>query len=372
MLSYWEKESFVKYDYLIVGGGLVGLSTAASLAEKYPKRKIAILERGILPTGASTKNAGFACFGNPTELLAEIESIGEEAMLRLVQKRWQGLQRLRKRLSDTQTGFKQTGSYEILLNVPENLPQKIAYLNRLLKPIFASDVFSIENDKKIKYFGFSEKIAKKLIFDAFEGQLHTGKLISNLQSYVQKKGVKVFNGCNVGQFKDFGNEVAVLINQKVEFTAKKVAVCTNAFATQMFSLPIKPGRGQVLVTKPIKNLKIHGNFHFDEGFYYFRNVGKNQLLFGGGRNIDFEGETSTDLHTTEKVISNLEEKLQRLILPNTPYEVEMAWAGIMAYTPNREPIIELCSSNIALGLALNGMGVAIGTLVGEQTACLLD
>lgn len=372
MLSYWEKESFVKYDYLIVGGGLVGLSTAASLIEKYPKKKIAILERGILPTGASTKNAGFACFGNPTELIAEIETIGEEAMRQLVAKRWQGLQKLRKRLSDEKTGFKQTGSHEILLQVPDNLEEKISSLNSLLKPIFENQVFKIENDEKINNFGFSSKFAKKLIFNSFEGQLHTGKLMSNLQHYVQKKGVKILNGCSVGQFKDFGNGVAVLVNQEVEFTAKKVAVCTNAFATQMFSLPIKPGRGQVLVTKPIKNLKIQGNFHFEEGFYYFRNVGKNQILFGGGRNIDFEGETSTELQTTQKIISNLEEKLQTMIIPNIQYEIEMTWAGIMAYTPNREPIIELCSSNIGLGLALNGMGVAIGTLVGEQTALLLE
>lgn len=372
MLSYWEKQSFTKYDYLVVGGGLVGLSAAASLAEKYPKKRIAILERGLFPAGASTKNAGFACFGNPTELLAEIETIGEEAMLKLVQKRWQGLQKLRKRLSDTKTGFKQTGSYEILLHLPENLSEKINYLNQLLKSVFGEVVFNVESQEKIKYFGFESKIAKNLIFNKFEGQLHTGKLIDNLQYYVQKKGVKIFNGCNAGQFKDFGNEVAILVNNEIEFTARKVAVCTNAFAAEMFSLPIKPGRGQVLVTKPIKNLKIKGNFHFDEGFYYFRNVGKNQILFGGGRNFDFEGETSTELQTTQKIIANLEEKLQTLILPNTPYEIEMAWAGIMAYTPNREPIVEMCSSNIALGVALNGMGVAIGTLVGEQIAHLLD
>ncbi|GAB4487845.1 MAG: FAD-dependent oxidoreductase [Raineya sp.] len=372
MLSYWEKESFTKYDYLVVGGGLVGLSTAASLAEKYPKKKIAILERGIFPTGASTKNAGFACFGNPTELLAEIETIGEEAMLQLVQKRWRGLQKLRQRLPDTKTGFKQTGSHEILLHLPDNLTEKITYLNRLLNPIFQDNVFTIQTDAKINYFGFSNEVAKKLIFNSFEGQLHTGKLMSHLQHYVQKKGVKIFNGCNAGQFKDFGNGVAVLVNQEIEFRAKKVAVCTNAFAGQMFSLPIKPGRGQVLVTKPIKNLKIRGNFHFDEGFYYFRNVGSNQILFGGGRNIDFEGESTIELQTTQKIMANLEEKLQTLILPGIPYEIEMTWAGIMAYTPNREPIVELCSSNIAWGLALNGMGVAIGTLVGEETARLLD
>jgi len=62
-LSVWEKESFVQYDVVIVGAGITGLSTAASLIEQRPELKILVLERGLLPTGASTRNAGFACDG---------------------------------------------------------------------------------------------------------------------------------------------------------------------------------------------------------------------------------------------------------------------------------------------------------------------
>ena len=32
-LSFWEHQSFLKYDYVIVGSGIVGLSTAAHLKE---------------------------------------------------------------------------------------------------------------------------------------------------------------------------------------------------------------------------------------------------------------------------------------------------------------------------------------------------
>jgi gamma-glutamylputrescine oxidase len=43
----------------------------------------------------------------------------------------------------------------------------------------------------------------------------------------------------------------------------------------------------------------------------------------------------------------------------------------MAFTPNRKPIVECCTKNIAVGVALNGMGVAIGTTVAEEIAQLL-
>jgi glycine/D-amino acid oxidase-like deaminating enzyme len=39
----------------------VGLSTACSILEKHPEQQVVILEKGVIPTGASTKNAGFIC-----------------------------------------------------------------------------------------------------------------------------------------------------------------------------------------------------------------------------------------------------------------------------------------------------------------------
>ena len=72
-LSFWEKSLyFESLDFTIIGAGIVGLSTAIFLKEKFPGSKILILERGYLPSGASTKNAGFACFGSPTELLDDL------------------------------------------------------------------------------------------------------------------------------------------------------------------------------------------------------------------------------------------------------------------------------------------------------------
>lgn len=43
---------------------IVGLSVAACVLEKHPKKRVILLERGVLPTGASTKNAGFIATGS--------------------------------------------------------------------------------------------------------------------------------------------------------------------------------------------------------------------------------------------------------------------------------------------------------------------
>src|SRR5690606_14836356 len=114
MLSYWEQHSLLTYDHIIIGSGIVGLSLAIELKEKYPAHRVLVLERGLLPTGASTRNAGFACMGSPTELLDDLTHMTEAEVLSLFEKRKQGLAILRKRLGDEHIGYEASGSYELI------------------------------------------------------------------------------------------------------------------------------------------------------------------------------------------------------------------------------------------------------------------
>ncbi|MCB0620932.1 MAG: FAD-dependent oxidoreductase, partial [Saprospiraceae bacterium] len=99
--SFWERSSLLgRPDLVVIGSGIVGLTAAIRLRERFPDRRVVVLERGSLPSGASTRNAGFACFGSMTELLADLEARPEEEVWQLVGRRWQGLQRLRALLGD--------------------------------------------------------------------------------------------------------------------------------------------------------------------------------------------------------------------------------------------------------------------------------
>src|SRR6185369_8374728 len=100
-LSYWEQESFFNHiDLLVIGGGIVGLNAAWHAKKIAPRLKVAVFERGSIPMGASTRNAGFACFGSPSELLDDLSRNSEEEVFSLVEKRWKGLSKLRKNLGD--------------------------------------------------------------------------------------------------------------------------------------------------------------------------------------------------------------------------------------------------------------------------------
>ena len=142
-------------------------------------------------------------------------------------------------------------------------------------------------------------------------------------------------------------------------------VATNGFANQLLKIKdVMPARAQVLITEPIPSLKFKGTFHYDEGYYYFRNIG-NRVLFGGGRNLDFKTETTTDLSLNTKIQQHLELLLKTVILPKTPFKVEQRWCGIMGVGQIKKPIIKKTSHNIVCAVRMGGMGVAIGSLVGK-------
>lgn len=369
--SYWENKTWLSnIDFAVIGSGIVGVSCALSLRKKHPKSKIVIFERGILPSGASTKNAGFACFGSISEILDDLKSHSESEVVQLVNDRVEGLKLLRNTLGDHHLNYQENGGFELFIEQDRHLfeacSSQIPYINNLLRPIFKDDVFS----EKENFFGFKQ-IHPKLIFSKFEGQIDTGKMMLGLLKKAFQEDILIINSSEITKISDLGNAVSIQINSKFEATAKKVFIATNGFAKQFLKEDVQPARAQVLVTKPIKDLKIKGTFHLDRGYYYFRNI-EDRILLGGGRNLDFEAERTTEMELTQLVQTRLEELLQTVILPNQDFEIDQRWSGIMGIGKQKKPILKAISNNVFCGVRLGGMGVAIGSAVGKQLSEFID
>ena len=87
--------------------------------------------------------------------------------------------------------------------------------------------------------------------------------------------------------------------------------------------------------------------------------------------MDFEGETTTDLQQTEIIQNKLEQLLKEVILPETEFQIEHRWSGIMGLGASKNPIVEQLSNHVYCGVRLGGMGVAIGSLIGTELADLI-
>jgi glycine/D-amino acid oxidase-like deaminating enzyme len=372
--SFWESQTWLNADCIIVGAGIVGLNAALALHTAQPNKRILVLERGALPVGASTKNAGFACFGSLSEIAVDLDTLTENEVVDLIRMRWNGLQLLRKNLGDAGIGLEELGSYEVFTDAQEELFQRscaiMEQFNTHLKKIMGIDeVFSIR-DEKINEFQF--KGVKHLIFNRAEGQINSGLMMQNLLELVRSKGITVLNGLELLSWKEETDHLRIQTDQLGELDCQQLLICTNGFAAQLLpELDVQPGRAQVLITRPIDQLPFKGCFHMDEGYYYFRNVG-NRVLFGGGRNLDKQGETTYSHETSERIQASLESYLREVILPNTPFEIEQRWAGTLGLGNTRLPIVKAITSRVFCAVRMGGMGVAIGSLVGQEAATLMQ
>jgi gamma-glutamylputrescine oxidase len=369
-LSFWEKSTYIdSIDYLIVGSGIVGLSTAIELKSKYPRARIVILERGYLPTGASTKNAGFSCFGSPSELLDDLSHTPKDKIIATVRLRWEGLQLLQGRISPEKLNFDACGSFDLFTAQEETEYKKcvaeLEHLNALIEEaIGLTACYRVAKPEEFAQF----KGVIGAIFNQYEGKINTGSTLNELLRLAIEKGIQVLNGISVSSLHPDSKQPMATTNYG-ELQAKKIIVCTNGFASTLFpNEPVEPARAQVVVTSPIPNLKLPSTYHYDKGYYYFRTVDDNRILIGGARNADFKGERTMELTCTEFILNHIKSMLCEIIVPDTPFEIAYQWAGIMGVGSEKYPIIKEVSPGILAGIRLGGMGVAMGSAVGKKIA----
>ena len=373
-LSVWEKESFfAPKDVIILGSGLSGLWSTYYLLKKAPSLSVAIIDRGLIPAGASTRNAGFACFGSVTELLHDIKEMGQDNLLALVEMRYRGLERIRQLFGRGDIGFELCGGYELLsdnnVNEYSHIGEKMEFLNSLLASFTGHKKLFRFAAGKVGVFGFSG--VSQIIENELEGVLHPGRLCQALLRQVQSMGAIVLNGIEVSSFEKEGSRFHLLNRQQVPLKAQRLLVCTNAFARELLpNLDVIPARGQILLTAPIEGLRFRGAFHYDEGFYYFRHLG-NRILLGGARNKAFEQETTVQMETTDIIQQELERFLGHHLIPGIPYTITDRWSGIMGMGRDKMPIIKEVKEDVFCALRMSGMGVALTPIAGDQAANMI-
>ena len=79
--SWWEKDTLARpYNLIVVGSGITGLSSALFFKRSRPGARVLVVDRGFWPTGATARNAGFACFGSAGELFDDLAAESEQAV----------------------------------------------------------------------------------------------------------------------------------------------------------------------------------------------------------------------------------------------------------------------------------------------------
>lgn len=368
--SYWEQKHLLSnIDYLIVGIGLVGLQTAINIKEKYPKSKVVAVDRYPWSLGASTRNAGFACFANISEILEDLQNDSPPNVYGTISKRYSGLQKLRSKFGDREIGYTEKGSCEIFTkkNSGQLSPciDSLQGVNTILeRELGLERVFTYKSNNPLPN-------TIGAIHNNYEGQLHTGKLYDTIYGYAQQIGVKLYGGIEVKEWTK-GESISVLATNHYELSTQNLILCTNAFTNQLIDENITPCRGQVIVSEQVDELPCIGLYMFDSGYYYWRDI-DNRILLGGARNLDVSGETSYEIEPNEKIIAELKRFMNEQIF-GKKVKIEYEWSGIlgMGKENKKKPIVKELEPNIYIAARLGGMGVALSAEIAEEVVGMIS
>ncbi|MEL6123929.1 MAG: FAD-dependent oxidoreductase, partial [Bacteroidota bacterium] len=303
--------------------------------------------------------AGFACFGSVSEIAADLDRYGYDAVLSQVQMRRQGLEDLAA--IGSSIDFMRYGGTEVFRDEEtfESAQARIAEVNEMM----GADIF-FEAEQRL-----TSRLYQRCIHNLIEGQLHPSKYHRLLQREALRSGVELLTGVNVVEITD-GRRCYEVTTDHGSFRSPLLLNTTNALASRLDpELAVVAVRNQVMMTDPMSNLQLRGTYHLDGGYIYFRNVG-DRVLIGGGRHLH-KSEQSHLLELNPDNQNYLEQLLRDVILPGHSFTISKRWSGILSGGDHRLPIVKEQRPGYYVAVRLAGMGVAIGSLIGRNAASLL-
>ncbi len=373
--SYWEKSLMPsECDVCIVGGGFTGAWTAHYLSQMAPGLKIVILENQIASRGASTRNAGFLCYGSPSEVLEDMENMGTAKTRELILMRYSGLQQIKNTIPASAAQISWDGGCEIFTQdnptLYERVMEQLEGINRLIESTTGQSPYTPLPNDQLPGGG---KNGSKGIAIQGEGQIQPAKLLAYINNLNDSRGVSLCEGTAVNSIQNEDEHSVINTNRSLRIRSKKVLIATNGFFNRLYpgSNEVVPARNTVLLLKTPENFTLKGNYHAERGYIYFRSV-DGMLLIGGGRHWLAEEEKGDEMRVNEELKSRLTQwAKENLFSRDTQLEEVMSWSGIIGTGSEKYPLLEWKDKNVLAAVRLSGMGVALSPVIARKAAVML-
>lgn len=376
-VSLWQDKSktsnseIEKFDIVIVGGGIAGISTAFWLLKEDQGLKIALVEKGQLGSGATGRNAGFITCGSVEHFNRLVGKHGERDALEMWKFSEENLRLLEEHIicdSANQLQFEKKGSFSLASTKEEFIELKKSY--ELMKKL-GIEVEILEEEEvktRLNAQGFVGGI--KYVNDA---SIHPMLLLNEIYSkFSDDEFFTLFENSEVFNIEQAGENKRVYTKQGV-LECPIVIMATNGYSAQLhpyFEDKIYPTRGQILATEPIEALlegPCYANFVLD----YFRQTPSGEIVIGGFRQLKKDTEVGYSDEVTSVIQNALEDFLKKHIPKASEVKITHRWSGIMGFSTDGQPMVGAIPSDAQIyfigGFTAHGLGLAF-----HSGKCLVD
>jgi glycine/D-amino acid oxidase-like deaminating enzyme len=368
----------ISTEFLIIGGGFTGLSTAYYLKKLNPNSDITLIEKEYIGFGASGRNAGFcmSLFGLDLSLTAL--RYGKANTLSAYQYTKSGIKMVKNFIEENQIDcdFEYPGFIRVATSK--------LYEKRLFKEYqFALNIGIDDakwlNKEEIKGYIYSPIIRCGWLEENC-GLLNPAKLAIGMKNLIEKKGVKIYEKTPFVKIKKLNNGYEVK-TEKGSIKTKKIVFATNAYSHLINYIKRKqvPAFTHIVLTEPLTDnqikeigwLKRQGLEDSRNLIHYFRLTKDNRLLMGGEDvTVAFGKKMNYDLNP--KTFNKLLDFIYKIFPPLKGIKIEYKWGGPVSITLDLIPAIGFIGSKDAIfSLGCIGHGVSLTHINGLTIAELL-
>ncbi|RUW44178.1 sarcosine oxidase subunit beta family protein, partial [Mesorhizobium sp. M1A.F.Ca.ET.072.01.1.1] len=329
------------YDYVIVGGGGHGLSTAYYLANKFGQSRIAVLEKGWLGSG----NVG----RNTTIIRSNYLLAGNEPFYEFSMELWEGLEQ--------ELNFNAMVSQRGIINLFHTDAQRDASRRRgnamMLAGAGAQLLGREEMRAMVPFLNYDNArfpIKGGLMQQRAGTARHDGVAWGYARG-ADSHGVDLIQNCEVTGFRVDRGKVRGVETSRGYIAADKVGVAVAGCSGRVMAmagmrLPIESHVLQAFVTEGLKPT-IPGVITFGAGHFYISQSDKGGLVFGG----DIDGYNSYAQRGNLPVVEDVAEGGMALMPMIGRARLLRMWGGVVDMSMDGSPIIDRTHID---GLYFNG------------------
>ena len=355
--SFWQqahRRREAAYDVVVIGGGVVGCSTAYWLHRRQPSLRVGILEARTLGAGASGRNAGLVLQGTHTDYRSDLDRYGKQAARRLWAFTRDTRDLLATELRGTAFDWRSDGSLTAAGtgDEAERLRAGLSHLRTAGAPVVYLD---------------PDETNARLGASGFHGGLFvtTGAVVNPLQlvrhlAAQSEADIHTQHPVERIHWRDPG---VVLHTPSRRVRADRVVLALGPSLPSLVpatSAYVRPVRAQMLATAPADTTHISVPVYSHHGGFYVRQLEDGRVLAGGGRHQHRDAEETSADATTPAVQATIERYLHTYFPWTQPLSIEQRWSGTMGFSPDERPVVGRAPGHpegiFATGFTGHGMG----------------